>query len=102
MMHRNENIFPSPDKFDPERWADPVAARLLDKYLVPFGKGSRQCVGMPLAYCELYVTLGTFFRRFENLSVYETGPEDLVYEDFFSAYHPNNARRFHVIAKEIL
>lgn len=46
-MHRNENIFPSPDKFDPERWVDPVAARFLDKYLVPFGKGSRQCVGMP-------------------------------------------------------
>ncbi|ELR03254.1 hypothetical protein VC83_02379 [Pseudogymnoascus destructans] len=96
-MHRNENIFPSPDKFDPERWVDPEAARFLDKYLVPFGKGSRQCVGMPLAYCELYVTLGTVFRRFERLSVYETGPEDLVYDDYFSSYHPNDARRFHVV-----
>ncbi len=52
-----------------------------------------------LAYCELYLTLGTFFRRFEKLSVYKTGREDLVYDDFFSSYHPNNARRFHVVAK---
>jgi cytochrome P450 len=50
MMHRNESVFPSPEKFDPERWLDPVAARALDKHLVPFGKGSRQCVGMPYAF----------------------------------------------------
>jgi cytochrome P450 len=47
MMHRNESVFPLPDKFYPERWVDPVAARTLDKHLVAFGKGSRQCVGMP-------------------------------------------------------
>ncbi|KIM93253.1 hypothetical protein OIDMADRAFT_173290 [Oidiodendron maius Zn] len=97
MMHRNEHVFSSPEKFNPERWLDPAAAKVLDKHLVPFGKGSRQCVGMPLAYCELYVTLGTIFRRTENLEVYQTGPEDLVYDDYFSSYHPSNARRFHVI-----
>lgn len=50
MMHRNESVFPSPEKFDPERWLDPVIARVLDKHLVPFGKGSRQCVGMPYVF----------------------------------------------------
>lgn len=55
--------------------------------MVPFGRGSRMCVGMPLAYCELYVTLGTFFRRFGNLRVWETTDWDLEYEDFFSSYH---------------
>ncbi|RQM04829.1 hypothetical protein DH86_00003913 [Scytalidium sp. 3C] len=47
MMHRDPTIFPSPDKFDPSRWLDPAAARHLEKYLVPFSKGPRQCVGMP-------------------------------------------------------
>lgn len=50
-----------------------------------------------LAYCELYVTLGTLFRRFDNLKVYNTGPEDLVYDDYFSTYHPVDARKFHVV-----
>lgn len=56
-----------------------------------------RCLLYSLAYCELYVTLGTIFRRAENLRVYQTGLEDLVYDDFFSSYNPNNARRFHVV-----
>jgi hypothetical protein len=50
-----------------------------------------------LAYSELYITLGTLFRRFDKLKVYNTGPEDLVYDDYFSSYHPVDARKFHVI-----
>jgi cytochrome P450 len=43
-------IFPSPDKFIPERWLQPGSQselnRSLDKYLVAFGKGTRQCLGI--------------------------------------------------------
>jgi hypothetical protein len=49
-----------------------------------------------LAYCELYVTLGTLFRRFDKLEVYNTNPADLVYDDYFAIYHPLDARKFHV------
>jgi hypothetical protein len=47
IMHHNEDIFPDPEKFDPERWMDPDRAKSLDKYVISFGKGSRACVGMP-------------------------------------------------------
>lgn len=40
-----------------------------------------------LAYCELYVTLGTFFHRFADLEVFETTLEDLEYEDFFASHN---------------
>ncbi len=46
MMHRDPNIWPEPEKFLPERWLDPVDGKNLDKYLVNFSKGSRQCIGM--------------------------------------------------------
>jgi len=46
MMHRNEAIFPDPDKIDPSRWLEPQSAKILDKHLVSFSKGTRQCVGM--------------------------------------------------------
>ncbi len=39
----NSDIFPDPKAFIPERWVDHPE---LDKYFVPFGKGSRQCAGI--------------------------------------------------------
>jgi cytochrome P450 len=41
------SIFPNPTLFRPERWLEPENdGKRLDKYLVSFGKGSRQCLGM--------------------------------------------------------
>lgn len=45
MMHNNEEHFPHPRHFDPERWLQPDSHQLR-KYLTPFSRGSRQCLGM--------------------------------------------------------
>ncbi|TAQ87316.1 hypothetical protein B7494_g4362 [Chlorociboria aeruginascens] len=95
-LHHNEDYFPNATKFDPDRWADPQNVRHMEKAYVPFGKGSRACVGINLAYCELYVVLGTLFRRFEHLQGNKLGPKDLVYDDYLSAYPPMTATRFHL------
>jgi len=42
-QHRNEDYFPDPDRFDPERWLDPTTVRRLEKQMIPFGGGSRTC-----------------------------------------------------------
>jgi cytochrome P450 len=39
----NEKIYPQPRKFRPERWSENPE---LEKYFVPFTKGSRQCLGL--------------------------------------------------------
>jgi cytochrome P450 len=39
----NEEIFPEPRQFKPERW---IGKPELDRYFVPFTKGSRQCLGL--------------------------------------------------------
>ncbi|KAH9002849.1 hypothetical protein EDB83DRAFT_2184826, partial [Lactarius deliciosus] len=33
--------------------------------LVPFSKGPRSCIGINLAYCELYLVIASVFRRFD-------------------------------------
>lgn len=47
LIHDQETIFPDHGKFLPERWLQPSNSRL-QKYLLTFGKGSRQCAGMKL------------------------------------------------------
>ena len=44
-MHRNEQIFPDPHKFDPERF---LPERSLDRHpyaYIPFSAGARNCIG---------------------------------------------------------
>jgi len=100
MLHQDENYFPNALEFNPGRWANIADVRRMEKAFVPFGKGSRICVGMLLAYCELYVTIGTLFRRFENLRGNELSAEDLVYDDYFASHHPIESKKFHVLPPE--
>jgi cytochrome P450 len=61
LIHHDESIFPDSHEFRPERW---INNRRLDRYLVAFSKGSRQCLGINLAYAEMYLCLSTIFRLF--------------------------------------
>jgi len=65
LVHNNPKLFPEPQSFRPERWLDlePSARQKLRSHLNNFGRGTRQCVGMRLAYAEIYLTLGYLFRR---------------------------------------
>ena len=45
LMHHNESNFPDSYNFIPERWMDLETRQRLESYLVPFSKGSRQCIG---------------------------------------------------------
>jgi len=82
-IHDNERIFPNHYTFNPSRWQ---GAHPPFKYLVPFGRGTRQCVGMELAKAEILTTLANVFRRFgREMEMFETVRErdvDTVYDVF--------------------
>ena len=46
--HYNEELFPDPEKYEPERWIDAQGKpnHAMEKYILSFSKGSRQCIGM--------------------------------------------------------
>ena len=56
-LHHDETIFPNSREYLPERWLNPDGTLNLkmDKYLMSFTRGSRQCLGMPLSYAEMYL-----------------------------------------------
>jgi cytochrome P450 len=67
LMHRNPDLFPDPDTFDPGRWLDPVASKRLEKYLVSFGRGATMCVGMQYVPLPLFPFPSlSFFLPFHN------------------------------------
>jgi cytochrome P450 len=85
-------IFPGPHDFRPERWeGDPVApdGKPLSRYLISFGRGTRSCVGMQLAYADLYIGIASFFRRFEcELFETERDAVDLYLDSFVPRAKP--------------
>ena len=63
-IHDNPAIFPNPRTFTPERWL-PLESegQRLQKYLVAFSRGSRQCLGMHLGSTEILMGIAGVFRR---------------------------------------
>ncbi|CEJ58848.1 Putative Benzoate 4-monooxygenase cytochrome P450 [Penicillium brasilianum] len=77
-VHMDANLFPEPEKFDPERWVRASEkGQHLSRFIVAFTKGSRQCLGINLAYSEIYITLAHIVRRFD-FAPFETTAEDLA------------------------
>lgn len=66
LVHYDSNYYPEPLVFNPDRWLQNPG---LEKYLVPFSRGTRQCIGINLAYAELYVTLAIIFRSYGSPEV---------------------------------
>ena len=81
-MHHSD-VFADSQTFNPDRWLNnkPVAGsdsqKPLSRYLVPFGKGTRNCLGHNLAWAELYIGLAHVFRRVD-FELFETGRESVV------------------------
>ncbi|KAH6690439.1 cytochrome P450 [Plectosphaerella plurivora] len=65
-LHRDPVIFPGPEKFIPERWAQPTSD--MKQTFMAFGGGSRICLGMHLARMELRLAVARFFLSFPHAS----------------------------------
>ncbi|KAJ5158333.1 Cytochrome P450 [Penicillium coprophilum] len=83
VVQMSESIFPNPDKFIPERWLGKDGSSL-EKWNIAFSKGPRQCIGMNLAYLEMYASIAYLFSRFE-MALFETDESSIESFDRFAA-----------------
>ncbi|HEY0754495.1 MAG TPA: cytochrome P450 [Ktedonobacteraceae bacterium] len=62
-LHRREDSFPQPERFDPERFAPAQEKQLPRHAYVPFGAGPRVCLGLHFALMEGHLLLATLAQR---------------------------------------
>jgi cytochrome P450 len=60
-IHENADVFPDPERFDPQRFVGNKPAAFA---WIPFGGGARRCVGAAFANMEMDVVLRTVLRHF--------------------------------------
>ena len=70
LIHYSPSYFEDPRIFKPERWLDNPN---LEKCFMPFSRGSRQCIGMNLAFAEIFLILTAIFRRYGSREVHFSG-----------------------------
>ena len=63
--HRLPDVWPDPERFDPQRFAPGNRERIPKGAYVPFGGGSRTCIGMRFGQQEIRTIAAAILERFD-------------------------------------
>ncbi|KAI8440355.1 hypothetical protein MSG28_001689 [Choristoneura fumiferana] len=63
-LHRRPDVYPNPNKFDPDNFLPERSANRHYYAFVPFSAGPRSCVGRKYAMLKLKIILSTILRNF--------------------------------------
>nr|CRL69931.1 cytochrome P450 [Mycolicibacterium komanii] len=95
LVHDDADIYPDPDRFDPDRM---VGATLSPTTWLPFGGGNRRCLGAGFAMVEMRVVLGEVLRRVELATTDSAGERQKLKHVIMT---PHRGARITVSAKKI-
>jgi cytochrome P450 len=85
-LHHDPASFAEPERFDPDRWSPERVKQQPKGAFIPFGAGTRQCVGNVFAQNEIVITVATVAARWRLVPV----PGRPVRVKFTSAAYPES------------
>jgi len=71
LAHRCEKTYPQPEQFQPERFLN---HKFSPYEFLPFGGGSRSCIGAAMVLTEMQQVIGTWFQRYPNAQLTDLNP----------------------------
>ncbi|QIW99146.1 hypothetical protein AMS68_004664 [Peltaster fructicola] len=74
-IHRNPEVFPVPDEWQPGRWLDATREQHQEmmRWFWAFGSGGRMCIGSNLALYEMKAIIALMWRHFTTEIEYDEG-----------------------------
>ena len=66
-MHHDPDLYPNPEKFDPNRFSDENKKNRESVAFLPFGAGPRNCIGMRFALIEIKLLLASILSKYRFL-----------------------------------
>jgi cytochrome P450 len=63
LLHRDPRFYPEPERFKPDRWTPEFKASLPPFAYVPFGGGTRRCIGESFAMMELMLVVSAIAQK---------------------------------------
>lgn len=66
-IHRDPEIYPNPDTFDPDRFEKSEMKKRHAMAWIPFGDGPRSCIGMRFALMQIQIALVLLLTNLEFL-----------------------------------
>ncbi|MEH1886825.1 cytochrome P450 [Nostoc sp.] len=74
LLHQREDLYPQPNQFRPERFLE---RQYTPFEFMPFGNGTRRCIGEALALYEMKIVLATILSSYQ-LALVDTKPEEVA------------------------
>lgn len=87
-LHHDPEIYPHPDKFDPERFESSKFRERQPMSFLPFGEGPRGCIGQRFALMNMQIIVTMVLKDFELLPCEKT-PKTITFDPKRSLLSPD-------------
>lgn len=79
LIHSDASVYERPSEFNPDRWLGPLHPNILRNF-VPFSRGSRNYLGINLAYTEINIVFTILYRPGKpQIELYKTDKSDIIH-----------------------
>ena len=92
-IHRTSYLWEKSKEFVPNRFLNP-SSQVQSNLFIPFGAGSRVCIGQHLAWLELRLAIAILLHQFEFVRGEETPDLNFVVDYAHAVVHPDKDMKF--------